>query len=629
MLLFRVLFITLLVQSNWNTQAQPNSLSSRSAQLKQADLQLTVEKSKFVETGFYAEIPGFCKKMAQKYPSQVSCNVMGKTAENRPIVYMVTSKKNILSPQQAQKKKVPVVFVIAGTHSGEIDGKDASLLYLKELLDNTDPKNPLNDMTVVWIPVFNVDGHEHRGRFQRPNQDGPFEQGERTTARRINLNRDWMLAQTPEMQSMLRLVNAWDPAVTIDLHVTDGLRFRHDVSLTVTPEFGGHPGITQVAKNYLDDVLQQLKKDGHRPLGFYPRLIDKEDPKQGFVLDTDSPRQSHTYAAIRNRIGVLVEDYAWESYASRVKTCRDTLDVLLNNIAKHANQIQDAQAKADKASQVSGGTNYALEFDVDIQAMDKATIKTIDLLGYSYKVLNPAPIVGGRLVSYDLLKPELWQAPFFDNVQPVDQTVVRLPQGGYVVPLAWASIVKPYLDIHGLRYQVLKNNLTALPVQAFQVLPQYINFDHASFQGRQKATIDGHWRSQTSTLQKGAIFVPIQQPKSAVVAHLLEPKGPDSLSAWGQFNTAYEISDYIANHRALELVQWMYDGNEKIREMFGDYIAEQLPAIRKEYDQKLANDEDFRLDSDARLQFWMSYLPDQDATLNLYPIMKTDRIPNF
>jgi hypothetical protein len=73
----------------------------------------------------------------------------------------------------------------------------------------------------------------------------------------------------------------------------------------------------------------------------------------------------------------------------------------------------------------------------------------------------------------------------------------------------------------------------------------------------------------------------------------------------------------------------MYDGNEKIREMFGDIIAEQLPAIRKEYDQKLARDEDFRLDSDARLQFWMSYLPDQDATLNLYPIMKTDRIPNF
>ena len=125
--------------------------------------------------------------------------------------------------------------MIAGTHSGEIDGKDASLIYLKELLDNSDPRNPLNDMTVVWIPVFNVDGHEHRGRFQRPNQDGPFEQGERTTARRINLNRDWMLAQTPEMQSMLRLVNAWDPAVTIDLHVTDGLRFRHDVSLTVTP----------------------------------------------------------------------------------------------------------------------------------------------------------------------------------------------------------------------------------------------------------------------------------------------------------------------------------------------------------------------------------------------------------
>ena len=164
------------------------------------DFTLTSEKTDYKETGKYSEIKDVCFKLALKYPRSVACKVMGFTAEKREIYYLISSKQNALTPQINLKKKLPVVFIIAGTHAGEIDGKDASLLKLRELLGNKSKDNPLNKMILVWIPVFNVDGHEHRGRFQRPNQEGPFEQGERTTARRINLNRDWMLAQTKEMK---------------------------------------------------------------------------------------------------------------------------------------------------------------------------------------------------------------------------------------------------------------------------------------------------------------------------------------------------------------------------------------------------------------------------------------------
>ena len=91
----------------------------------------------------------------------------------------------------------------------------------------------------MFVPVFNVDGHERFGRWNRPNQVGPEEMGWRTTAQNLNLNRDYVKADAPEMQAMLRLLNEWDPILYVDLHVTDGAQFEHDVSYTVAPTLAG------------------------------------------------------------------------------------------------------------------------------------------------------------------------------------------------------------------------------------------------------------------------------------------------------------------------------------------------------------------------------------------------------
>lgn len=593
----------------------PNSkVSSR-------DLILTSEKTNFKETGNYDEVKEFCKKLALKYPSFIRCKVMGQTAEKRQIFYLVTSKKNALSPSRVSTNKAPVVFVIAGTHSGEIDGKDASLLNLRELLENNSKDNPLNTITVVWIPVFNVDGHEHPGKFNRPNQEGPFEQGERTTARRINLNRDWILAQTPEMRAMLSLINKWDPAVTIDLHVTDGLRFRHDVSFSVSPEFGSSSELTQAAKKLLSKTISSLDQSGHRPLGFYPRLLDKEDPKAGFILDLDTPRNSHTYASIRNRIGILVEDYAWENYISRVKTCRDTLKAIFSAVALQSNDILLVEKKTDEESSSKSGTTFSLDFEVDVPS-DQSRVKTLDILGYKYDILNPAPIVGGRLISYHLNMAEVWRAPFYDDVQPIKSREIELPVSGYLIPLAWSEIVKQYLDMHGISYRILKRNASEVKIQSIRVQPQDVILESLSFQGRQMTYLSGDWGADTTSIQKGSIFVPINQPKSSLIAHLLEPKGPDSLSAWGLFNTAYEVSDYLANHRAFELVRWINEDQNKIKELFGNELFNQIPQLKNEYHRKLLEEDEFRENPKARLNFWISYLPEQDSKLNLYPIFR-------
>ena len=187
--------------------------------------------------------------------------------------------------------------------------------------------------------------------------------------------------------------------------------------------------------------------------------------------------------------------------------------------------------------------------------------------------------------------------------------------------------MKPYLDLHGLVYKILKSNISEMSVEVFRAQPENLSMDSNSFQGRQMTSISGEWESLKTSIQKGAIFIPIHQTKSSLLAHLLEPKGPDSLSSWGLFNTAYEVSDYVANHRALELVLLMNEDRNKISDIFGQEVADKIPQLKKQYELKLRDDEIFREDPDARLNFWISSLPQQDSSLNNYPVYRTQTNP--
>src|SRR6202041_3271264 len=123
-------------------------------------------------------------------------------------------------------RKVPVLMIQGGIHPGESDGKDAGFMTLRDILRGSVAHRVLERIAILFVPAFNVDGHERFGRWNRPNQNGPEEMGWRTTAQNLNLNRDYMKADTPEMHAMLGLLNAWDPVLYVDMHVTDGANFQ-------------------------------------------------------------------------------------------------------------------------------------------------------------------------------------------------------------------------------------------------------------------------------------------------------------------------------------------------------------------------------------------------------------------
>jgi len=585
-----------------------------------------VETSQFRRTGAYAEVEAACHRFAKDHPDEVRCLTIGHTEEGRAMVALVVSRSGALTASQARRLRVPVVLAIGGTHAGEIDGKDAGLILIRNLLKKPSANDPLQHQVFLFVPVFNVDGHERPSPYNRPNQNGPSLQGERVTAQRINLNRDWMLGQTSEMNAMLHFISEWDPLLTLDLHVTDGVRYRHDVSLSMSPMFGVDDALHEVADQFSADMMKRLAETGHRPLDFTPVLLDFENPRAGIMRDADAPRFSHVYAVLRNRLGMLVEDHAWDPYAKRVKTSQDVLSAALDLISQKGQYLLDAALHADQNAETMFSQAVALDWHNMLEAGIDIPTGQAGLLGYEYTTHTNAPVVGGRHITYHLDQPVVWNMPVYGDVQPVNEAIINLPQAGYIVPAGWVSVVLPYLQKHSIHYHVLAQPMQDVPVQVLQVDPDSISFETRTFQGRLRTQVNGEWISAQADIPRSSLFVPIRQSRALLVAHLLEPVSPDSLSRWGLFNTAYEVTDHISNHRQLQIAQWMFTQDRRIRERYGDSLHLKLQALKKEYQTRMDRDERFQEDPEQRLDFWIRQIPYHDPTFNKYPVMRTDRM---
>ena len=607
--------------AGWTPGTHPPAQSA-----SQPPLTTVAERSNWAQTGTYDEVTHLCHAFAARYPKEVHCVKLGETPQHRPIWTMIVTGTGVFSPAEAKVRNIPVVLMQGGIHAGEIDGKDAGFLALRQLLDGkVDESAALKKLIFVFTPVFNVDGHEMRGPFNRPNQSGPAEQGQRMSAQRLNLNRQYMIADAPEMQAMLRTLNQWDPVLYVDLHVTDGSQYQYEVASGTAPVKYGLPEVIALAKEINDKLHKELKERGDKPAPFYVSLVDPDDPSKGFLNDTgvDSGRYSEAYWGLRNRVGVLIEDHSWKDYPTRIRVCRDTVLSLLHIVGDMGEKLLKVSHDADQQGSELGGTPVTLEWDNPTDPKQGATSKIVPFDGYRFERKEHDPITGGQSLTYHLDQPTTLSLPYYEDLVPVPGSTVTLPKGGYLVPAQYVSEVLPRLKLHDLRYRILKQPRNE-QVQAMRVDPESVLFDRRPFQNRQMAHVKGTWVQETRTMPAGSIFVPIDQPKGLLVAHLFEPAAPDSFSSWGVFNSAYEWGDSMSDFRSDQIIDWMYHGDPRIRKLYGEELWKELPELRRQFDEKVKTDPAFAADSDKRAGFWTDHIPPLDGNLGLYPVFRTD-----
>ncbi|MEZ0470281.1 M14 family metallopeptidase [Luteimonas salinilitoris] len=559
------------------------------------------ERSGFVRTGRYDEVIALCDAFAKAYPDAVRCFDFGTSPEGRPMKALAVSRSGALTPGAARERGLPVVLMQGGIHAGEIDGKDAGFLALRQALDGEAAPGALERLVWVFVPVFSVDGHERFGAWNRPNQRGPEEMGWRTTAQNYNLNRDYAKADAPEMQAMLRLVNDWDPIATIDLHVTNGAKFEHDIAIQVEPLHSGDAALREAGRALRDGVIDDLAGQGSLPLPFYPSLVEYDNPASGFEDGVSPPRFSTGYFPLRNRLAMLVETHSWKDYPHRVRITRNTVVSVLERTARDGRDWLRLAREADaRAAQLAGRP-----VPLDYKATDAS--RTIEFRGYAY-AREPSEISGALMTRYDETTPQVWTVPLRDEVVP-DRSVPA-PGAGYLVPPAHAAWIAEKLDVHGIDYTRIARALPRADVQTFRA--DSTELAAATVEGHQMLTLEGEWKAGPRDVPAGALFVPIAQPKARLVMALLEPQAPDSFAAWGFFNNHFERKEYMEAYVAEEVAREMLAAD---------------PQLKAEFERRLREDATFADSPRARLDFFYRRHSAWDERHNLYPVYRTEHAP--
>lgn len=558
---------------------------------------LTVaERTDFRATSSYDETIVFLRRLEARLPA-LKLDVYGASGEGRPLPVAILSAAGTFTPEAAAAAggRHPVVMIQNGIHGGEIDGKDACLMLLRDLALGRRPEL-LGAATLLIVPIYNVDGHERVSPFNRANQNGPIEgMGFRTNAAGLDLNRDHLKLVSPEARALVGLVNRWRPHLHVDDHVTDGV--DHDWVLTwawaEAPQVA--PSLDAWLAAHLPPVLAATAAAGHRN-GPYVDLVDGDDPARGFASRVAEPRYATGYFPLRNRPSILVETHSYKPYRDRVLANRDFLAALVAEVNRDPASLVAAVAAAE-ARTVALGRPDAPPSDAVLSWADAPVPDRIRLPVYAWS-LAPSQVTGTPILTYR--RGEVREIEVDWIHRGVAAKVVPRPRG-YLVRPGWPEI-EARLAGHGLTVHRLER---AVELEAETIRIAAPVFAPAPYQGLTAVTAAVERRSERVALPAGSLWVPADQPDFELAVQLLEPEAPDSLFAWGLLSTVLERKEYI-EPRVLEGLA---------RERLAD------PAVAAEWRAALA-DPAFAADPAARSLWWSRHTPYWDPRFGLLPFVR-------
>ena len=537
------------------------------------------EASGFDTTPSYSETRAFIDRLAAASPL-LRVEPFGRSSEGRELYAVIASRND--------GRTRPRVLIQAGIHAGEIDGKDAGLMLLRDITQRG-RSSLIDSVDLVFVPIFNVDGHERSSPFNRPNQRGPRSQGWRTTARNINLNRDYLKADSPEMQAMIGLIRRVDPVLYFDIHVTDGIDYQYDITYGFQGRSGRYAQSPAIGR-WLDSVLRPgmdgaLTRAGHIP-GPLIFAIDDRNPSAGIADFAAQPRLSHAYGDFARVPTVLVENHSLKPYRQRVLGTYVLIEEALRLAAAEGASLRQAIV-ADRASRPS---EVVLGWRPSEQPGP-----TIPWRGIAYETYQSA--ISGRQEVRWLGRPR--NSTMRVLVQEPSLTVA-LPRAWWV-PASRPEVIER-LRLHGVQFETLTAPRTVTLEMARLVNPQL----QAANEGHVPMRVESTRREQRSeTFPAGSVRVPADQPLALVAAALLEPESPESLLAWGFFPDLLQRTEYIEGYAVEPLARRM---------------IEEDPELGHAFDAAVAADPELARDADRRLQWFYERSAYYDDRYLLYPI---------
>lgn len=553
------------------------------------------EKSGYNETPRYAETLDYCARLAAA-SDWVAIKSFGKSAQGRSLPLIIIDKQGLTSPEEIHRSGKIVLLIQACIHPGECEGKDAGLMLIRDLVINKKFPGLLDHVSILFIPIFNVDGHERFGPYNRINQNGPKEMGWRVTANNLNLNRDYLKADTPEMQAWLKMFNEWMPDFFIDTHTTDGADYQY--ILTYLMEVFGNmdDGLTKWCKSvFLPSMTDKMEKKGY-PVFPYIEFRDWHNPKSGLESSVAPPMLSQSYTFLRNRPGLLIETHMLKPYKLRVSSTYECLLSSLEILNKESSNIISLVKKADEIAAGKGFRDQPFPLQFETLTTDSTMI---DFLGIKYEEVT-SELTGETWFKYGNEKTTM-RLPYFSTNRPTLTT--RLPEA-YIVPVEW-KVVTDKLLLHGVRLSYLKKD-TVLSITTYKLTSP--KWAPNSYEGHHVLSqFECDEITESRLFKAGSAVVDMNQPQAKIIAHLLEPKGNGSLVYWGFFDAVLEQKEY-GEHYVIEAM---------IPKMLADD-----PGLKEEFEKKKLADPAFAKNPNQVLNWFYSKTPYWDNHKDIYPVGK-------
>jgi hypothetical protein len=563
----------------WNGKSQSLIVSKNDPWITPA------EQSDFARTPRYDETMQWLRRLDEAAP-ELHMLPIGKSPEGRDLWIVIASKEQAFTPSALRATNKPTLLAQAGIHSGEIDGKDAGMMLLRDMTVRAKKRDLLDGANLLFVPIFSVDAHERFSAFGRINQRGPAETGWRTNARNLNLNRDYIKLDTPEVRAMIRALQEWEPDLYLDLHVTDGADYQYDITFGYVGKHGYSPTISAwLDATWRSAVTLDLQKMGHIP-GPLVFPVNGQDFQQGIIDYMAGPRFSNSYGDARHLPTVLVENHSLKPFKQRVLGTYLLLESTMRALTRDGKKLREAVA-ADRRLRPQ---DIPLTWQVP-----QSPPAMIDLLAVESQTLV-SKVTGTPYVQWTGKSVTL-KVPHLHMNQPA--LTVRRPLA-YWIPRAWSEVIER-LSVHGIQMERFAE-AREIEVEMYRV--REAKLANQPFEGHVNVTATPVIERRRQLFPAGSVRISTDQPLGDLAILLLEPNSPDSFFQWGFFLEILTPTEYVESYVMQPMAERMLED----------------PQLKTEYEQQVKSDSAFAANAQERLQWFYRRTPFFDDQFQLYPV---------
>jgi hypothetical protein len=547
------------------------------------------EQSNGTESPAYPEIIQWWKKLDAASPL-VKMLEMGPTDAGFPLHLVMVSADKDFNIKSLKAQKKAIIFINNGIHPGEPDGIDASMLLVRDIVENK-YKLPSNVILAI-VPVYNIGGCLNRSPNYRVDQNGPVEKGFRGNSENLDLNRDFIKCDSKEAVTFTKIFHYLDPDVFVDNHVSDGADYQHVMTLLTSQhnKAGGKLG------DYLDQQFEPalyslMKTKGYDLVPYVNHFGDT--PEKGWSAYWDSPRYSSGYTTLWSTFSFTPETHMLKPYKQRVESTNALEQSFIEFTSQHCNEmiVLREQTRKEQLTQ----TSFPLAWKLDRSQSTQITYE-----GYQ-SGHKPSDVSGQSRLYYDRSKPFTVQVPFYNYYR--DTLSVEKPKA-YIIPQGWWKVTDRLQANNVIMRKLIRDTtieVECYKIEAYQSSPRPYEGHHPNSQTKVSTN------TKTITFRKGDWYIPMNQEANRFLIETLEPQGEDSYFVWNFFDPILGQKEGYSDYS------------------FEDIAANYLkthPDLRAKLDQRKVGDSAFANNGRAQLDFVFANSPYFEPAYLQYPVYR-------